>query len=196
MPDRRSSSGGAPGGRILNIPNLLTLARILLSPFIVYAILRDRPDLALALMLVAGLTDMLDGAIARLFNQKSVVGAYMDPLADKLMLIGAMVSLFMVHQIPLFLFIAVVFRDAVIVLGAVAFELVTRKLEMRPSLISKATTLFQILLVLAALARMSQGWPAEDVWQGLIWLTFALTCVSGLHYMLIWMKKAISMERG
>ncbi len=192
MPDRASP----PNARIFSIPNLLTLARILLTPFIIYAILRDRPDLALALMFVAGLTDMLDGAIARLFNQKSIVGAYMDPLADKLMLIGSITALFMVHRIPLFLFIAVVFRDVVIILGAVAYELVTRKLEMRPSLISKATTLFQILLVLAVLARMSWGWPPEDALRMLIGATFALTCISGLHYMLIWMKKAMTMERG
>ncbi|MDX8401910.1 MAG: CDP-alcohol phosphatidyltransferase family protein [Mariprofundaceae bacterium] len=182
-------------GRILNIPNLLTLVRILLTPFIVYAILRDRSDLALALMAIAGLTDMLDGAIARLFDQKSVVGAYMDPLADKLMLVGAMVALFLVDRIPLFLFLAVVFRDVLIVLGAVAFELVTRRLEIRPSLISKATTLFQILLVLAVLARMAWDWPAPAVADGLVVVTFALTCVSGVHYLLAWTKKAITMER-
>ncbi|MBL4775589.1 MAG: CDP-alcohol phosphatidyltransferase family protein, partial [Mariprofundus sp.] len=74
--------------RILNIPNLLTLARILLTPFIIYAIIEHQAVLALLLMAIAGITDMLDGAIARYFNQRSKVGAFMDPLADKLLLIS------------------------------------------------------------------------------------------------------------
>ncbi|MDQ7010984.1 MAG: CDP-alcohol phosphatidyltransferase family protein, partial [Mariprofundaceae bacterium] len=100
-------------GRILNIPNLLTLARIILTPFIVYAILKNEALMALLLMITAGVTDMLDGAIARYFNQRSTVGAYMDPLADKLMLIGTIVALFIVDRTPLFLFLAVVFRDVI-----------------------------------------------------------------------------------
>jgi len=182
--------------RILSIPNALTLARILLTPFIVYAILGEDTGIALILMGVAGLTDMLDGAIARMMDQKSTVGAFMDPLADKLMLISAMVTLFISGLVPLFLFLAVVFRDIVIVLGAIAYELVTRRLEMRPSMVGKMTTASQIALVLTILARKAWEWPAEPLLDGLIWLTFALTCISGVHYLVSWTKKAMALERG
>ncbi len=180
--------------RILNIPNLLTLGRILLTPFIIYAILKHQPVLALLLMVIAGLTDMLDGAIARYFNQRSIVGAYMDPLADKLMLIGSFVTLFVIDQIPLFLFIAVVFRDVVIIIGAIAYELVTHKLEMEPSMASKATTFLQIIFVLATLADMAWQLPGDTIQFGLLWLTFAFTCLSGIQYMVVWMKKAVTAE--
>ncbi|MDQ6966098.1 MAG: CDP-alcohol phosphatidyltransferase family protein, partial [Mariprofundaceae bacterium] len=75
-------------GQVINIPNSLTLGRILLTPIIVYFILEDQPIQALAFMAVAGLTDMLDGAIAKHFNMQTTVGAYLDPLADKLMLVS------------------------------------------------------------------------------------------------------------
>jgi len=178
--------------RILNIPNLLTLARILLTPFIIYAILIHEAKFALLLMAIAGLTDMLDGAIARYFNQRSIVGAYMDPLADKLMLIGSFVTLYVIGEIPLFLFIAVVFRDVVIIIGAIAYELVTRKLVMEPSMASKATTFMQIVFVLATLSGMAWQLPGEMTQQVLVWLTFALTCLSGIQYMVVWMCKAVS----
>jgi len=180
--------------RILNIPNVLTLARILLTPFIVYAILTEQPTLALLLMGIAGLTDMLDGAIARYFNQRSIVGAYMDPLADKLMLLGSFITLYVVGQVPLFLFIAVVFRDVVIIIGAIAYELVTHKLEMEPSMASKTTTFLQIVFVLATLADMAWQLPGEDIQFALLWLTFAFTCLSGVQYMVVWMKKAVTDE--
>jgi len=177
-------------GRILSIPNLLTLARIILTPFIVYAIVESEPVAALALMGIAGLTDMLDGAIARYFNQRSTVGAYLDPLADKLMLISSIVTLFLIGQMPLFMFLAVVFRDAVIVVGAVTYELVTHKLEIQPTLISKATTFMQIMLVLVTLA--SGAWDIPTMYvKGVIWITFIFTCASGLQYMLVWMRKAV-----
>jgi len=178
--------------RILNIPNLLTLGRILLTPFIVYAILIHEPKLALLLMAIAGLTDMLDGAIARYFNQRSIVGAYMDPLADKLMLIGSVVTLYVIGEVPLFLFIAVVFRDVIIIIGAIAYEMVTHKLKMEPSLASKATTFLQIMFVLSTLAGMAWQVPGEIVQQILLWLTFAFTCLSGIQYMVVWMCKAVS----
>ncbi len=180
--------------RILNIPNLLTLGRILLTPFIIYAILEHQPMLALLLMAIAGLTDMLDGAIARYFNQRSIVGAYMDPLADKLMLIGSFVTLFVIDQIPLFLFIAVLFRDVIIIIGAIAYELVTHKLEMEPSMASKVTTFLQIVFVLATLADMAWQMPGETIQLALLWLTFAFTCLSGIQYMVVWMHKAVSAE--
>ncbi|MDQ6996044.1 MAG: CDP-alcohol phosphatidyltransferase family protein [Mariprofundus sp.] len=178
--------------RILNIPNILTLARIIITPFIVYAIIKHQPALALILMGIAGITDMLDGAIARYFNQRSTVGAFMDPLADKLMLISTIVSLYFIEQLPAFLFLAVVFRDMIIMVGAIAYELVTHKLEMQPTISSKITTFLQIMLVLTVLSNLAWQWPGDWILQSMIWLTFALTCISGLQYMVVWMRKAVT----
>jgi len=178
--------------RILNIPNMLTLARILITPFIIFAILEHQPVLALILMAVAGFTDMLDGAIARYFNQRSTVGAFMDPMADKLLLISTIVTLYVIEQIPLFLFLSVIFRDVIIVLGAIAYEMVTHKLEIQPSIASKITTFLQITLVLAVLSQMAWQLPGNDILHISIWLTFAFTCLSGVQYMIVWMGKAIS----
>ncbi|MDX8407080.1 MAG: CDP-alcohol phosphatidyltransferase family protein, partial [Mariprofundaceae bacterium] len=174
--------------RILNIPNILTLARIIITPFIVYAILEGQPALALLLMGIAGITDMLDGAIARMFNQRSTVGAFMDPLADKLMLISTIVALYFPGHIPTFLFLAVLFRDAVIVIGAMAYEMVTGKLEMAPLFTSKVTTFLQIILVLCVLSDMAWQLPGAGILQAVTWLTFAFTCVSGIQYMVLWMR--------
>ncbi|PJA33245.1 MAG: CDP-diacylglycerol--glycerol-3-phosphate 3-phosphatidyltransferase [Zetaproteobacteria bacterium CG_4_9_14_3_um_filter_53_7] len=179
--------------RILSIPNILTLARIFITPFIVYAIIEHQAVLALILMGIAGLTDMLDGAIARYFNQRSRVGAFMDPLADKLMLISTIVTLYFVEEIPAFVFLAVVFRDMVILVGALAYELVTRKLEMTPTISSKITTFLQIMLVLAVLADMAWGVP-DLLMQCMLWATFAFTCISGAQYMIVWMRKAVTDE--
>jgi len=180
--------------RILNIPNMLTLARMIITPFIVYAIMEGEPAFALLLMGIAGITDMLDGAIARMFNQRSVVGAFMDPLADKLMLISTIVVLYFLEHIPTYLFLAVIFRDMVIVFGATAYEMVTHKLEMTPLFTSKITTFLQIMLVLCVLAEMAWQTPGSTVLQWITWLTFAFTCLSGIQYMVLWMRKAVHAE--
>lgn len=178
---------------ILSIPNILTLMRIIVTPFIVYAILNGEAVLALILMIAAGVTDMLDGAIARFFNQRTIVGAYIDPLADKIMLISMFVTLYHIDMVPLTLFLAVIFRDLIIVLGAVAYEMVTHQLEMEPSLLSKATTFMQIVYVVGLLVHMA--WPAPDLWLNTVqWATFLVTCASGLHYMVVWTYKALSEE--
>ncbi|HKI60456.1 MAG TPA: CDP-alcohol phosphatidyltransferase family protein [Mariprofundaceae bacterium] len=178
---------------ILNIPNILTLGRIIITPVIVYAILKGEPELALAMMIAAGITDMLDGAIARYFNQRTTVGAYLDPLADKLMLISTFVTLFIVNEVPLFLFLAVVFRDAIIVLGALAYEMVTHQLKMEPSMVSKVTTFMQIVCVVTLILDMA--YPLTDTLiQTTVWATFIVTCISGIHYMLVWTRKAAHEE--
>ncbi len=178
-------------GPLLNIPNILTLARIVMTPVIAYALLKDEVQLALLLLLLAGLSDMLDGLIARFFNQRTIVGAYLDPLADKLMLLTIMVTLFYLGAVPLFLFLAVAFRDALIVLGAISYELVTHNLKMEPSLVSKATTAMQIVCLLVLIFNM--GWALSPWLVSLcVWAAFALTVISGLHYLVVWTRKAVT----
>jgi len=182
-------------GEVINIPNLLTLGRILLTPVIVYFILIGKPIHALVFMAVAGLTDMLDGAIAKHCNMQTKVGAYLDPLADKLMLVSTIVCLFYVDEVPLFVFLAVIFRDAIIIGGAALYELVTRRLRMEPTFLSKTTTTAQIIYVLLSLLHMAHGFP-ELLMQLAVWLTFGFTVASGVQYMVLWTLKAVHEERG
>jgi len=179
--------------RLLNVPNTLTLARIIMTPVIVYMVLTGQAWWAVVLMIAAGVTDMLDGAIARYFNQRTTVGAYLDPLADKIMLISLFVTLFMVDQVPLFVFLAVIFRDLIIILGAVAYEIVTHRLTMQPSLVSKATTFMQIVYIALLLLHMAM--PISEFWLNIcMWSAFLLTCASGLHYLVSWTNKAAKQE--
>jgi len=178
---------------LLNVPNVLTLARIIMTPVIVYMVLTEQAWLALALMVVAGITDMLDGAIARYFNLRTTVGAYLDPLADKIMLISLFVTLFIVEQVPLFVFLAIIFRDLIIVLGAITYEIVTHRLTMQPSFVSKTTTFTQIVYAVLLLLNMAMVIPAMLL-QITMWLTFLLTCASGLHYLVSWTGKAAQQE--
>jgi len=179
---------------VLSIPNILTLLRILMTPVIVYMVLTHQAWLAVILMVIAGITDMLDGAIARYFNQRTTVGAYLDPLADKILLISLFVSLFFIGKLPLFIFLAVVFRDAIIIFGAIAYEMVTRQLNMEPSLIAKATTFMQISYV--ALLLLDMATPISSLFVSLVmWVVFVLTCTSGVQYMVMWTHKAVGHER-
>ena len=165
-----------------------------MTPLIVYMVLAGQAWWAVGLMILAGFTDMLDGAIARYFHQKTTVGAYLDPLADKILLVSLFVSLFFMGEVPLFVFIAVVFRDALIVLGAVMYQMFTGKLTMQPSLASKATTFMQILYVSVLLLNMAM--PINTLlltW--LAWSVFVFTCISGVHYLISWTYKALGHER-
>ncbi len=184
--------------KVINLPNLLTLGRILITPFIVYSILNNFAVQALVLMVIAGLTDLLDGAIAKRFHMQTAVGAYMDPIADKLMLVGSIISLFIIGQVPMFLFLAVLFRDVIIVIGAMAYELVTHRLEMQPTYLSKVTTVVQIIYVSMALLHIAWPLPAMLMPTMLMniaaWMTFAITCISGVQYMILWTSKATHEE--
>lgn len=181
-------------GKVINIPNLLTLGRILLTPVIVYFILIERPFEALVFMAISGLTDMLDGAIAKHFNMQTTVGAYLDPLADKLMLVSTIVCLFYVDEVPLFVFLAVIFRDAIIICGAALYELVTRRLRMEPTFLSKTTTTVQIIYVLLALLHMGHDFSGNLMLAG-SWITFVITVASGVQYMVLWTLKAVRAEK-
>jgi len=174
---------------VLSIPNFLTLLRIIMTPVIVYLVIEHQPWFALGLMIAAGITDMLDGLIARYCNQRTTVGAYLDPIADKLMLISLIIALYHMDQVPLFLFLAIVFRDAIIVIGAIAYEIVTHKLKMEPSFASKATTASQIIYIVLSLLNMAT--PIDAWWLSVsLWITFCLTFASGLHYLILWTQKA------
>jgi len=166
-----------------NAPNLLTLARICLAPFLVSAILEDRYALSFYLFLAAGLTDALDGTLARILQQRTVLGSYLDPVADKLLLSTLFLVLFHKGLIPARVTIMVFGRDVgILVVAALLYAAVGRR-EFTPSIFGKANTLAQVAAVAAVLLhQINQGQWVADVRTVALDATMVLTVVSGFHY--------------
>jgi cardiolipin synthase (CMP-forming) len=164
-------------------PNFLTLLRICMAPFLVAAILEGHYELSFVLFVAAGLTDLLDGALARLLKQRSMLGHYLDPVADKLLLSTLFLVLLHKGLMPVTVTVLVFGRDvAILLVAAILYAAVGRR-EFHPSLFGKANTLAQISAVAAVL--LEQLTPALWVaWFRTLSLdaTMALTVASGLHY--------------
>jgi cardiolipin synthase len=135
----------------MTIPNILTIIRILLTPLLIWLLLIHRFNEALVVFILAGLTDGLDGFIARVLNQRSALGAYLDPVADKLLLVSSFIILGAMDLLPTWLVVVAVSRDAIIVLGVVTLVIHEAPVQIRPSGLSKITTLFELTTVLATL---------------------------------------------
>ena len=165
----------------INIPNILTVLRILVTPLLVILLIRDQHVYALVIFIFAGVSDGLDGLIARMFNQRSELGAVLDPIADKLLLTAAYISLGILKDIPGWLAVVVISRDVLIVTGVAVLTFSGIHLDIRPSLISKWTTVFQVLTIAVSLMGRSFS-GAEMLLMVLGWLTAAMTVLSGLHY--------------
>lgn len=165
-----------------NTANLLTLARILLIPFIVYWLGQERYVLSLFLFLVMALTDILDGFIARRWKQKTLLGSYLDPIADKLLLVTVFICLACMGQIPVWLVIWTVLRDLLILCSAVFVRLTVGAISFPPTVWGKLTTFFQLALVLAVLLVNAASLSASWLVTGLVWLTLFFTLFSGFHY--------------
>ena len=171
----------------ISIPNILTLVRILLTPVFVILLLRELYGYALAVFVFAGVSDGLDGFIARYFNQRTALGAYLDPTADKLLLVSSYVALAVLQVIPSWLAVVVITRDVLIVVGIAIFTLFEKAYEVRPTFLSKCTTALQIILVAASLFDPTRTRLA-DLHGPLIWATAGATILSGLHYIYIGMS--------
>lgn len=182
-------------GPIAWLPNLITLARLLAVPVTVYLLLNGDHRAAFWLFVAAGVSDALDGIIAKRFDAASEVGAYLDPLADKALLVGIYVTLGALGQVALWLVILIVFRDLLIIGGAILFHTLTRSLTMEPLMVSKTNTAAQILLASAVLAELGFGLPLGPVVQVLVYVTTATTVVSGAAYVIKWGHRAVTMER-
>lgn len=168
----------------MTIPNLLTLIRILLTPLLVWLLLNEKLTGALAVFFFAGVTDALDGLIARLFHQKSRLGAYLDPLADKILLVSSFILLGHLGLVPSSLVVIAVSRDVLILTGVMTLTFFQIPLEIRPSLLSKLTTLAQIVTVLVTLSQPLMNWSSW-VRTTLYVITGVMTVASGLHYTLL-----------
>ena len=169
-------------GGALNIPNFLTVVRILLVPIFVDLVIYGYPFWALLVFLGAGLTDALDGMIARVLDQRTTLGRYLDPLADKLLLVASFVVLSVVGVIPIWVTIVVVSRDVIISIGTLVVHLLRERVNIMPTLMGKATTVAQLVYVVAVLLGMIGPVAPRFVPMVLV-VMLGLTIASGLHYL-------------
>ena len=170
--------------RWLNIANLLTLARLAAVPFAVRAILSNQHGQALAIVLAAGLSDTVDGALARRFGMATSVGAYLDPIVDKLFLSAVYISLATISSVPWWLVVEIFARDLLILASCGVAIVFLRVRRFPPSIWGKASTFLQILCALVIMIGNAFPHPFQ-YWSGvLIWPVALLTGFSGVHY--IW----------
>jgi cardiolipin synthase len=178
---------------MLTLPNFLTLLRIMAIPVFLILVNSQRYGAALCLFMAAGITDVIDGVLARLTDSKSDLGATLDPLADKLLLVSSFVILTWLHAVPPWLLILVLTRDVVILTGYLAIYFVSTPMEVAPTLVSKLNTfneMFTIGFALLTLARPDI--PMAMVNLVTWYLTATTTTISGIHYVysgLLWYQR-------
>jgi cardiolipin synthase len=165
----------------INVPNALTLLRVLLTPLFAIFLINGFFNHALLVFAIAALTDAVDGLIARFFHQKTTLGAFLDPAADKLLLVTAFLTLAIQALIPNWLAVIVISRDIVILFGVALVTITGRTLEPNPSMLSKITTVGQLACVISVLLGYNLSRP-DGVQETLFWFTAGMTVISGLHY--------------
>jgi cardiolipin synthase (CMP-forming) len=175
---------------VRHIPNIISVIRILLVVPIAIALARLQLSLAALLFFIGAASDGADGYLARRFGWQSELGGVLDPIADKLLLATAFVTLAYLKLVPLWLMAAAVGRDVIIVAGAIAYRILIGPLTAHPSLISKINTLCQAAYILTVLSRAKFAEPPEWVASWLGALVFATVIVSGIDYVLVYGKRA------
>jgi len=169
--------------RVFTVPNQLTFLRLGFLPFFIITIHYRRYGLALAILIVAGLTDGLDGILARSLNQKTALGAYLDPIADKLLLSSSFVVLALNQRIGWWLATLVLSRDIILMTAAAVILVVAGYRPFPPSLYGKATTALQILLVFAVVLLAVKDWVwLQHATKIVVYLVAGFTVFSGFHY--------------
>lgn len=177
------------------IPNVITSIRILLVAPIAVALAKHQLGATVGLFGVAALSDAADGYLAKRHGWQTELGAILDPLADKLLLVTVFITLAFLQLVPLWLMAAAVARDAIIVLGALLFRYCFGPLSVRPSIVSKCNTFCQAAFILAVVCR--QGFAAPPSWAVMVLgsLVFVTVVVSSLDYMLIYGRRALGLAR-
>lgn len=173
------------------LPNLITILRILLTVPFAWTLLHGDFGSALALFVVAGISDGIDGFLAKHFDWESRLGAILDPLADKLLLVSAYLGLGWLHRLPWWLVALVLARDAIIVGGATAYHFVVGRFEMEPLISSKVNTFAQIVLVVLVVLAAWHGFPSPPWLVGGQYLVAATTMLSGTIYVWTWSRRAL-----
>jgi cardiolipin synthase (CMP-forming) len=178
----------------LYLPNIITIGRIFTVPVMIWMIVTGNLGYAFALFVIAGASDALDGFLARRFHWQTELGAYLDPIADKVMLTSVYASLTFHGYMPIWLGILVVSRDLLIVGAVILAWLLERGMEVRPLLIGKINTGLQILLAAAILAEhgFGLGWM-RAIWP-LLWVTGGLTALSAFFYLFGWLRHMASFD--
>jgi cardiolipin synthase len=185
-----TSTSTVKKSRILTVPNELTFLRLAFLPFFVMAIKYDRYDLALGILVAAGISDGLDGLLARTLNQKTPLGAYLDPIADKLLLSSSYLVLALKGKITWWLAIMVLGRDVLILVACAVILLSVGFRSFPPSVWGKATTFFEISMVFIVLVLAVSNWPVLQLAQNLCrYIVAVLVMVSGVHYSVVVSRK-------
>lgn len=172
----------------MSIPNLITLGRIILVPVIFWLVVSDRMQAAFITFVVAGVSDAVDGFLAKRFRWTTELGAYLDPLADKLLIVSIFVALGVLMKLPSWLVIAVVSRDILIVAAVMLSWLLGHPVRIQPLTISKVNTTAQIVLAATVLADEGFGLGLETARLVLIWATAVLTIASLAAYLKAWLR--------
>ena len=170
-----------------HLPNLITLSRVALVPALILLLHEHRYGAALGVFVVAGVSDALDGYLAKRWQVQSQFGAVLDPVADKLLLVTAYVMLTLSGHIPFWLTLAVASRDVLIVGGYLVYTSHAGPVHMRPSILSKLNTLLQISLVALLLAKLAAGIRVPLLVSAMIYAVLVSTMASGLHYLWSWL---------
>jgi cardiolipin synthase (CMP-forming) len=178
----------ADRGTDLNLPNLITIARILLVPVVVWAITQRQMQIAFLLFVAAGASDAVDGFIAKRFHMASELGAHLDPLADKALIVSIYVSLGITKDISPWLVILVVSRDILIIGGVMLAWFLDRPMTVKPLLVSKLNTAAQIVFACLVLASLAFGFDANLFQAVLMWTVAALTLISVGFYVREWWR--------
>jgi len=183
--------------RLINIANVLTAMRVLLVPLFAYLLIADKEREALLVFVICGATDGLDGLLARWLRQRTLVGAYLDPIADKLLMATSFIVLAYVKIVPNWLAILVISRDIFILVGSFLYLALLEPTDIRPTLLSKMNTAIQVLtvtyfLAAAAFPEFAAGAGAGEgttLSRGVILLCSATTAASGLQYLFLGLRK-------
>lgn len=180
---------------MVSVPNFISLARLLCVPLAVWLIVTSQMQAAFYVFVAAGISDAIDGFIAKRFNARTALGRYIDPLADKALLVSVYVALGLKGALPDWLVILVVFRDVLIIGGALLVHTLTNQtMRLEPLLISKLNTLMQILLAVAVLAKLGFGFDDRGAATGLVYATAATTALSGAAYIVRWVRGTAAVD--
>jgi cardiolipin synthase len=181
---------------LAHIPNAITLARVMSVPVLFYLLVSERSIAAFVVFLLAGLSDAVDGYLAKRFDWRSELGAYLDPLADKLLIVSIFIALGVRNELPLWLVIAVVSRDILIVVAVLLSLVLDQPIPIKPLSISKLNTVAQIVLAATVLASNAFQLELETSRLVLVWITGALTLLSLAAYLKDWFMHMAGYETG
>lgn len=176
--------------RVLNLPNLITLLRLAAVPVVVWLILQQRWEAACWVFLAAAVSDGIDGLLARWLNQMTQLGAALDTVADKALGVVTLVMLTQVGAIPLWVTLAILVRDSIIVLGALSYRGLAGHLEIHPTWLGKTHVFAEFVLLALVLANLGQMLRVEPWLTALFAATFVIAVISGVQYVWIWGAKA------